>query len=156
MPIISSKIHDLKLRHARTKQKRAALHMLTLSGVIRPGHSELRYETPLARMTALDSESPSLQQSQTHAIPLPCGNRTSQPASPQPGTTSAASPPPSSSSRKNQSSFSGTSKWTPEPSHPLPRVFLAPPREWLVPPIGPEVRSRLDCWSSYDHRRHRT
>lgn len=71
MPIISSKIHDLKLRHARTKQKRAALHMLTLSGVIRPGHSELRYETPLARMTALDSESPSLQQSQTHAIPLP-------------------------------------------------------------------------------------
>ena len=71
MHVISSKLHDLKLRSARTKQKRAALHMLTLSGVIRPGHSELRYETPLARMTALDSESTALQQSQSHAIPLP-------------------------------------------------------------------------------------
>ncbi|MCX5720868.1 MAG: hypothetical protein NT179_02405 [Nitrospirae bacterium] len=71
MHVISSKIHDLKLRHARTKQKRAALHMLTLSGVIRPSHSELRYEAPLARMTALDSESTSLQHSQTLAIPLP-------------------------------------------------------------------------------------
>ena len=71
MHVISSKIHNLKLRHAHTKQKRAALHMLTLSGVIRPSHSELRYATPLARMTALDSELTALQQSQSHAIPLP-------------------------------------------------------------------------------------
>ena len=71
MHAISSKLHDLRVRHARTKQKRAALHMLTLSGVIRPGHSELRYETPLARMTAQDPEATSLQHSQTHAIPLP-------------------------------------------------------------------------------------
>ncbi len=71
MPIISSKIHDLKLRHARTRQKRAALHMLTLSGVIRPGYSALLYETHLARMTAQDPESPSLQQSQPYPIPLP-------------------------------------------------------------------------------------
>ena len=30
----------------------------------------------------------------------------------------------------------------------------SPVVEWLVPPIDPEVRSRLDCWLSYDHRRH--
>ena len=71
MHAISSKIHDLKLRHARTKQKRAALHMLTLSGVIRPSHSELRYETPLARMTALDSESTPLAQAQPQPISMP-------------------------------------------------------------------------------------
>lgn len=32
----------------RTKQKRKALHMLALSGVIRPSHVELRYTFPIS------------------------------------------------------------------------------------------------------------
>lgn len=71
MHVISSKIYDLKLRSARTKQKRAALHMLTLSGVIRPSHAELRYETPLASMMATNTESTPLEQAQAQPIPVP-------------------------------------------------------------------------------------
>jgi hypothetical protein len=44
--------HCMPLRHLRmylerTRQKRKALHMLALSGVIRPSHVELRYAIPL-------------------------------------------------------------------------------------------------------------
>lgn len=33
----------------RAKQKQKALHMLALSGVVRPSHVELRYPVPLTR-----------------------------------------------------------------------------------------------------------
>jgi hypothetical protein len=33
----------------RARQKQKALHMLALSAVVRPGHVELRYTTPLTR-----------------------------------------------------------------------------------------------------------
>src|SRR5690349_12489574 len=44
--------HCMPLRHLRmylerTRQKRKALHMLALSGVVRPSHVELRYAIPL-------------------------------------------------------------------------------------------------------------
>jgi hypothetical protein len=56
MHVLSSLIHYLTLRRARTKQTRTALHMLALSGVVRPGHVELRYATPLASMTAFRAQ----------------------------------------------------------------------------------------------------
>jgi hypothetical protein len=34
----------------RTRQKRKALHMLALSGVVRPSHVELRYAIPLLNL----------------------------------------------------------------------------------------------------------
>jgi hypothetical protein len=34
------------------RQKRTVLHMLAASGVVRPGHIELRYTKPFARSTA--------------------------------------------------------------------------------------------------------
>ena len=37
----------LQMSRARTRQKRKALHMLTLSGVLRPSRVELRYALPL-------------------------------------------------------------------------------------------------------------
>ncbi len=124
MQAISSKIHELKLRHARTRQKRAALHMLTLSGVIRPSHSELRYETPLARMTAQDSESTALQQSQPRPTPLPLWE---QDLTTSLSTTWHHIGNLSSSLvqlAKNRSSFSGINKWTPEPSPSSQEFFL--------------------------------
>ena len=52
MHVLSSPIHYIRLRRARTKQKQTALHMLSLSGVLRPSHVELRYTTPIASITA--------------------------------------------------------------------------------------------------------
>lgn len=37
----------LQMSRARTRQKRKALHMLVLSGVLRPSRIELRYALPL-------------------------------------------------------------------------------------------------------------
>jgi hypothetical protein len=45
MPLFSALIHYVKLRGAHNRQKRTALLMLALSGVIRPSHVELRYPT---------------------------------------------------------------------------------------------------------------
>jgi hypothetical protein len=42
MPLSQTNTH-----RQRAKQKRAAIHMLALSGVIRPGHIEPRYTTPI-------------------------------------------------------------------------------------------------------------
>lgn len=38
----------------RAKQKRKALQMLALSGVVRPSHVELRYSVPLIRVRTLN------------------------------------------------------------------------------------------------------
>ncbi len=38
---------ELRIQLARTRQKRKALHMLALSGVVRPSHVGLRYTIPL-------------------------------------------------------------------------------------------------------------
>ena len=40
-------LHQFRIYRARTRQKRKALRMLALSGVIRPSHVELRYAIPL-------------------------------------------------------------------------------------------------------------
>jgi hypothetical protein len=42
----SMPLYQLRTYIERTRQKRKALHMLALSGVVRPGHVELRYATP--------------------------------------------------------------------------------------------------------------
>jgi hypothetical protein len=56
MDVLSSPIHYIKSRREYMKQKRNALHMLALSGVVRPGHVELRYATPLASITAFRAQ----------------------------------------------------------------------------------------------------
>jgi len=55
MDVITSLIQYMKLRRVQSKQnrqKRTVLHMLAASGVVRPGHIELRYTKPFARSTA--------------------------------------------------------------------------------------------------------
>jgi len=55
MGVIASLIQYMKLRRVQNKQKqqkRTVLHMLAASGVVRPGHIELRYTRPFARSTA--------------------------------------------------------------------------------------------------------
>ena len=69
MHVLSSQIQYMKLRRARTKQKRTALHMLTLSGVVRPSHVELRYATPIASITAFRAQPTAIEHPQTQPIP---------------------------------------------------------------------------------------
>jgi len=62
MHALSSLIHSIKLRTARDKKKRTALHMLAASGVVRLSHVELRYPThrqryPLPHAANCDRES---------------------------------------------------------------------------------------------------
>lgn len=38
-----------RIKRERTQQKRTALHMLALSGVVRPSHIEPRYYTPILK-----------------------------------------------------------------------------------------------------------
>lgn len=71
MHVLSSSIQYIKLHRARKKQKRTALHMLALSGVIRPSHVELRYATPIASITAFRAQPTAIGYPQTHPIPLP-------------------------------------------------------------------------------------
>jgi hypothetical protein len=70
MHVLSSPIHYIRLRRARTKQKQTALHMLSLSGVIRPSHVELRYTTPIASITAFRTQPTAIEHLQTQPIPL--------------------------------------------------------------------------------------
>ena len=70
MHVISSQIQYMKLRRARTKQKRTALHMLALSGVVRPSHVELRYAIPIASITAFRAQPTAIEHPQTQPIPL--------------------------------------------------------------------------------------
>ena len=39
----------------RARQKRNAIHMLALSGVVRPSHIELRYTTPILKVGAANA-----------------------------------------------------------------------------------------------------
>ena len=71
MHVLSSPIHYIKLRRAHKKQKRTALHMLALSGVVRPSHVELRYTTPIASITAFRTQPTAIEHPQTQPIPLP-------------------------------------------------------------------------------------
>ena len=71
MHALSSPIQYIKLRRARTKQKRNALHMLALSGVVRPSHVELRYATPIASITAFRTQPTAIGHPQPHPIPVP-------------------------------------------------------------------------------------
>ena len=70
MHAFSSPIQYIKLRRARRKQKQTALHMLSVSGVVRPSHVELRYSTPIANATAFRRQ-PTAIEHQTHPLPLP-------------------------------------------------------------------------------------
>jgi hypothetical protein len=69
MDVLSSPIHYMKSRKAYMKQKRTALHMLALSGVVRPGHVELRYATPIASITAFRAQPVAHKNPQPQLIP---------------------------------------------------------------------------------------
>jgi hypothetical protein len=70
MHVLSSSIQYIKLRRAHKKQKQTALHMLAVSGVVRPSHVELRYATPIASITAFRRQSTAIEHPQTQPIPL--------------------------------------------------------------------------------------
>lgn len=69
MHVLSSPIQYIKFCRAHKKQKRTALHMLALSGVVRPSHVELRYATPIASITAFRAQPTALEHLQTQPIP---------------------------------------------------------------------------------------
>ena len=69
MHVLSSPIHYIKLRRAHKKQKRTALHMLALSGVVRPSHVEIRYATHIASITALRAQPTAIEHPQIQPIP---------------------------------------------------------------------------------------
>ena len=72
MDLLSSSIRYIKLRRAHKKQKRTALHMLAVSGVVRPSHVELRYEAPIVnRMSVSHGHASISEQPLTHPLPLP-------------------------------------------------------------------------------------
>jgi hypothetical protein len=70
MGILASPMQYIKLRRAHKKQKRTALHMLALGGVVRPSHVELRYATPIASITAFRTQPTAIENPQTQPIPL--------------------------------------------------------------------------------------
>lgn len=71
MHVLSSPIQYLKLRRAHKKQTRIALHMLAVSGVVRPSHVELRYEAPVVTMiTASPGRAATTAHPLTHPVPL--------------------------------------------------------------------------------------
>ena len=71
---LSSPIRYIKSRRAYKKQKRNALHMLAVSGVVRPGHVELRYAAPIASITAFRTQPTAIKPPQTQSIPSERGN----------------------------------------------------------------------------------
>ena len=70
MHAFSSTIQYIKLQRARRKHKQTALHLLSVSGVVRPSHVELHYSTPIAHTTAFRRQ-PSAIEPDTHSLPLP-------------------------------------------------------------------------------------
>ncbi len=70
MGILSSLVQYIKLRRAHKKQERTALHMLALSGVVRPSHVELRYAIPIASITAFRTQPTANENPQIQPIPL--------------------------------------------------------------------------------------
>lgn len=73
MHILTSPIQSIKLHQARKKQKQTALHMLTLSGVIRPGHVELRYAAPIASISAFRAQPRATGRPQSQPLPARSG-----------------------------------------------------------------------------------
>ena len=71
MHVLSTQIQYMRLRRARMKQTRTALHMLALSGVVRPSHVELRYTTPAANTTALRAQAQATEHPLIQPVPLP-------------------------------------------------------------------------------------
>lgn len=71
MHVLSTQIQYMRLRRARTKQTRTALHMLALSGVVRPSHVELRYTTPVANTAAFRTQTPTAGNPLIQPVPLP-------------------------------------------------------------------------------------
>ena len=71
MHVLSSSIESIKLRSTHKKQKRTALRMLALSGVVRPSHVELHYTTPITGMTAFRRLPNAIEHQQNHLLPLP-------------------------------------------------------------------------------------
>ena len=53
MRILISPIHYMRKQRARRKQLQTALHMLSVSGVVRLGHIEPRYFEPPSHVDAL-------------------------------------------------------------------------------------------------------
>jgi hypothetical protein len=70
MHVLSSPIQYIKLRRVHKKQKRTALHMLALSGAVRPSHVELRYAAPNASITASRAQPTVVGYPQTYPVPL--------------------------------------------------------------------------------------
>jgi|SRR6476661_9425858 len=54
----SSPLHYVRKKRARRRQLRTVLHMLSASGVIRPGHIEPRYFEPSSLVDALYRQEP--------------------------------------------------------------------------------------------------
>ena len=71
MHVLSSSIQYIKLCRAHKKQKRTALHMLAVSGVVRASHVEIHYATPIARFDAFRRQPTAIGHQQTHPLPLP-------------------------------------------------------------------------------------
>lgn len=71
MHILSTQIQYMRLRRERMKQTRTALHMLALSGVVRPSHVELRYSTPIAHTPAFRAQAHATEQPLIQPVPLP-------------------------------------------------------------------------------------
>ena len=69
MFVLCSPIHYIKSRRTYMKQKRTVLRMLALSGVVRPGHVELRYATPIASIIAFRAQPTAVKHPQTQPIP---------------------------------------------------------------------------------------
>jgi hypothetical protein len=53
MRMLTSPIHYMRKKRARRKQIRTVLRMLSVSGVVRPGHVEPRYCEPLSQIDTL-------------------------------------------------------------------------------------------------------
>ena len=70
MHVLSSPIQYIKIRRAHKKQKRTALHMLALSGAVRPSHIEIRYAAPIASNTASHAQPTGIGHPLTHPLPL--------------------------------------------------------------------------------------
>ena len=80
MHLLSSSIRYIKLRRAHKKKKRIALHMLAVSGVVRPSHTELRYEAPIVNMTSVSHGHAALSaQPLTHPLLLPSWDHNTTP-----------------------------------------------------------------------------
>lgn len=75
MHILTSPLQSIKLHRARKRQKRTALHMLTLSGVVRPGHVELRYAVPIASISAFRAQPRATECPQSQPLPARSGER---------------------------------------------------------------------------------